>query len=142
MIKYCNSITADEYNLLRKSVHWNEIETERLERGLKNSSFITVAKENDKVVGAARAIGDGGYITMIFDVIVSPKYQGNGIGKQLIKNIKEYIKEELKDGESEMVCLLVASGKEGFYKQFGFQERPSGNNGAGMSMWIKKGVNI
>jgi hypothetical protein len=35
-----------------------------------------------------------------------------------------------------MVNLMAAQGKEGFYKKFGFAERPNDGHGAGMSLWI------
>jgi len=37
-----------------------------------------------------------------------------------------------------MVNLMAAPNKEGFYKKFGFIERPNENMGAGMVMYLKK----
>jgi hypothetical protein len=34
-----------------------------------------------------------------------------------------------------MINLMAARGKEGFYKKFGFIERPNDEKGAGMSQW-------
>ena len=43
-----------------------------------------------------------------------------GIGKKLIQNIIDRVKENLEEDEQMMIQLLAAPGKKGFYEQFGF----------------------
>jgi GNAT superfamily N-acetyltransferase len=141
MITYSDQISVEEYNALRNSVGWKEIKPERAKRGI-NNSVCFVAAEGEKPVGLARLISDGGYVSAIFDVIVNPDYQKQGIGTELMKRVMRYIADDLGENENQMICLLAAKGKEDFYKRFGFEERPNDNTGAGMSQWVKKGVNI
>jgi GNAT superfamily N-acetyltransferase len=141
MIIYASDITVEDYNKLRSSVGWNIIKPERAERGL-NNSISFVAYDGEDAVGLARIITDGGYVSSIYDVIVHPDYQRQGIGKGLMERVMEYIKNDLEEGENQMICLFAAQGKEAFYKEYGFLERPNESLGAGMSQWVKKGINI
>ncbi|NLM48366.1 MAG: GNAT family N-acetyltransferase [Epulopiscium sp.] len=138
MITYGNKISEKEYNDLRKAVGWNTLSKEQAERGLMNSAFLTVAYKDGKAVGMARVVGDGGYIVIIADVMVLPEFQGQGIGRQLMNNVMDYLKNSMQKNDFLMVNLMAAPNKEGFYKKFGFIERPNENMGAGMVMYLKK----
>ncbi len=137
-IQYIHKISEKDYNRLRKAVGWFEIPSKQAEIGLKHTAFQIVATDNDIPVGMARLVSDGGYVQYIADVVVLPGYQGYGIGKKMINKIMDLIDEGLEDGDKALVCLMAAKGKEPFYKQFGLEERPNDNYGAGMSKWIKK----
>lgn len=138
MIRYGNFISEEDYNHLRKAVGWNVLDKEQAERGLGNSSFVTVAYKDGKVIGTARVVTDGGYIAIIADVMVLPEFQGQGIGKQLLNNVIEYLKASINNNQCLMINLMAAPNKERFYKKFGFIERPNENMGAGMVMWLNK----
>ncbi len=135
-IQYTNHISVEEYGEVRHSVGWQEIPARQTERGLKNSLFITCARDGEKAVGLLRVLGDGGYTAVIADVMVRPEYQGRGIGKQLVQNAIKYIKGSLEPGDKILVYLMAAKGRETFYKQFGFLERPNEDYGAGMTQWF------
>jgi ribosomal protein S18 acetylase RimI-like enzyme len=137
LITFTNQISVEDYNNLRKSVGWNKIKPERAQKGI-NNSVCFVAADGGKTVGLARLISDGGYVSAIYDVIILPEYQGQGIGKSLMINVMEYIMSDLEEGENQMICLFAAKGKETFYKKFGFLERPNDQLGAGMTQWVKK----
>lgn len=137
MITYGDQISVEDYNALRASVGWNMIKPERAARGLANSRRI-VAYEDGKVIGLARIISDGGYVTVIYDVIVHPEYQKQGIGTRLMQKVMDSVIEELEEGENQMISLFAAKGKEPFYLKFGFEERPNEKMGAGMVHWVKK----
>jgi GNAT superfamily N-acetyltransferase len=137
-IEYSNQISEIEYNSLRESVGWDAISFRQAQTGLKNTTFQVAAKNEGKPVGMARLISDGGYVRYIADVVVLPAYQGYAIGKTMVGMIMDYIKSELEDGERVLVFLMAAKGKEPFYKQFGFGERPNDEYGAGMSQFITK----
>ncbi|MCY1715245.1 GNAT family N-acetyltransferase [Caproiciproducens galactitolivorans] len=137
-IEYQNHITVEEYNTLRQSVGWNRIEAEQAQTGLSNSTYQVKAVHGEEVVGMARLISDGGYVVLIADVIVRPDYQGKGVGKGMITRILEKIKGSLKDGQCVFINLMAAEGREPFYRQFGFLERPAKGSGAGMSMKFQK----
>jgi ribosomal protein S18 acetylase RimI-like enzyme len=137
-ITYGNSFTVTDYNSLRKSVGWNEINERQAITGLSNSRYMAAAYHDGKTVGMARLITDGGYVAYIADVVVHPDYQKLGIGKTLVNMILSFIEANLNEDDSVCVLLMAAKGKEEFYRRFGFIERPNENHGAGMSQWITK----
>lgn len=138
MIDYFHTISVEEYNMLRKSAGWKEIQSEQAQTGLDHSSYLVTAVDGEKTVGLARLVSDGGYIAVIVDVIVLPEYQRQGIGKSLVQKVLDYIKDNLEDGQSVLVNLMAAKGKEPFYSQFGFEKRPTEDLGCGMTQWIGK----
>jgi len=137
-IEYKKDISVQDYNFLRKSVGWNEININQAKVGISNSLYLITANNMNETIGLVRVVGDGGYIVVIVDVIVLPEYQGKGIGKSLIQKIMELINNDLNEGESVFVNLMAAKGKEPFYRQVGFNDRPNEIMGCGMTQWIRK----
>ena len=136
-ITYTNSINVDDYSALRKSAGWSTIPSEQAQAGLDGSAFVIAALDGEKVAGTARLIWDGGYGALIKDVLVFPEYQGNGIGSEMMRQIIEYLKEQMKPGWSVCIDLMTAPGKETFYQKFGFVARPRDNRGTGMDLWLE-----
>lgn len=137
-ISYCNTLSAEEFNGLRHAVGWTQISARQAETGLSHTEFLVAAKDGGQTVGCARLVGDGGYVAYICDVIVQPDYQGQGIGKSMINRLLEFIRSNLEPGDRVMVLLMAAKGRETFYRQFGFIDRPDETSGAGMVQWMKK----
>ena len=137
-LSYGNTLTAEEFNGLRNAVGWAQMSVRQTETGLSNTEFLVAARDGDRAVGCARIIGDGGYVAYISDVIVHPDYQGHGVGKAMIGRLLEFIRSSLAEGEQAMVLLMAAKGRESFYRQFGFIDRPDDTFGAGMMQWMKK----
>ena len=135
-IKYINHISVSDYNCLRKTVGWHEIEEKQALTGIQNSAFLISAVHDDKTIGLARVVGDGGYVIIIVDVIVLPEYQGKGIGKTMMQKVMEYINNSMQEEQFVFVNLMAAKGRESFYSQFGFETRPNEKLGAGMTQWI------
>lgn len=136
MITYHSHIPTEAYNNMRAAVGWKRLDPVQAQTGLDNSAYLTAAWDSDTPVGMARVVSDGGYMTLVADVMVLPEYQGQGIGRQLLTNITEYLESLGKDGLCIMVNLMATTGKEEFYKKFGFQVRPNDSMGAGMVRWI------
>ena len=57
---------------------------------------------------------------------------GDGVNEAIA-----FLKSRLKPGQTVMVDLMAAQGRESFYVPFGFRERPYEGQGAGMTQWIK-----
>jgi len=117
-ITYTNKITVEQFNALRISAGWRAIQIDLAQKGLENSAFIIVANENEKVVGMAKVITDYGYTVIITDVVVLPQYQGNGIGKVMVSKLMEYINDNIAVGQTKLIYLMAAKGKEDFYKKY------------------------
>ena len=135
-ISYSNTITVAQYNGLRKAVGWNAIQEDLAERGLQNTAYLVVLTDGGVPLGMARVITDYGYTVLLSDVVVHPDYQGSGCGRMLMTKIMDYISQSIAPGQMKMINLMAAQGKEGFYRKFGFLERPYDGKGAGMSQWI------
>ena len=139
-IVYTNNISADDYNALRKAVSWIKVTEKRASIAINNSLYLCVAECDGKPIGMARIVSDGGYTYFITDVIVLPSYQGYHVGTELISRAIDYIKKDVLDGETVMISLMAAYGRESFYERFGFHTRPYGNHGPGMSMWVSRDI--
>ena len=130
-------ITPEEYMALRKSVGWSEFPLEQASEGLKNSFILICLRVDGKPAGFGRAVSDYGYVVYIADVIVVPEYQGQGMGRVIMNMLMEKIRESMKPGYRVMISLLAAKGKEGFYRKFGFVDRPNETFGCGMHQWLE-----
>ena len=137
---YSSKIDIEEYNELRQSVDFITIRPNRAKTALNNALYTIIARDGDKPVGMTRVVGDGGYVYFICDVIVRPEYQSNGLGRRLIETTLAWLEEQVDGDETIMVNLMSAMGKEKFYEKLGFNTRPFGNHGSGMSRWISKDI--
>ena len=114
MIEIHDDINVDEYNKLRVEVGWEIKNPLIVEKAIRNSTIIKKATYDSKTVGMARAIGDG-MSYLLVDVVVSSKYQKQGIGKKLVNSIIDAIKNETMAGEYSTINLISIRGMEKFY---------------------------
>jgi ribosomal protein S18 acetylase RimI-like enzyme len=84
-----------------------------------NSRFKVFAYDGTRLVGAGRAIADGVDCAYLCDVAIHPDYQGQGLGRELMTQLRR-----LTEGHRK-VLLYAAAGKEGFYRRLGFQPLPN-----------------
>lgn len=134
-IVFTDTMTGEEYNELRLSVGWRPITKGQAERGLAYTTFLSVARDNGKIVAMGRILFDFGYTAYLGDVIVRPEYQGAGIGRRIVEFLIDKTMEAACEGERIMFILGAAKDKEGFYEKLGFHRRPNEFSGDGMSMW-------
>jgi aralkylamine N-acetyltransferase len=99
-------------------------EPEKLKIAVKNSHTVCSAYVNQKIVGFGRAISDGQYQSAIYDVVVLPEFQNQGVGKLIVESLLEKLP------KSGPVLIFVAPGKQDFYRKFGF-----GNLKTGMGLF-------
>ena len=130
--------TLEEYKQMRKSVRFMELSDRIAGNALKNAFHITCVRDGGRAVGMIRVLSDGSYANFITDVIVIPEYQHKGIGTELMRRTVEYMRSTISPGETIVLYLMSATGKEPFYRRFGFRERPNEVWGAGMSQWLTK----
>ena len=128
-IVYGNELSVQDYCRLRKTVGFYDIPEEYVERALNRSDFITSATIDNITVGMARVIEDGTQV-LVMDVVVDPKYQGNGIGRGLMEKIREYI--ERIDYKQMIVNLITDDSKTAFYEKLGYQKEE------GMRLWLER----
>jgi ribosomal protein S18 acetylase RimI-like enzyme len=92
---------------------------ENLEQVFQNSDVRCFAREGSMVVGAGRAITDWLNYAVIFDVVLLPEYQGQGIGTQIMKYLAEHAR-------ARNVLLHAVPGKEMFYQKLGYRKLKTG----------------
>ena len=114
MIQYVDHITPEEYLELRKKVGWMQFPLEEAKKCVEYAYMVICVRDDEKAIGVVRLLWDGGYVAFLSDVIVSPEYQGRGLGRLVMETIMNYIKEQLKPGYRIMVSLLAAHGNEDF----------------------------
>ncbi len=131
-----NTLTVEDFQELRTAVGWFKAHPLLAERSVNGTLYSACAYAEGKTVGMARVIGDGGMTLYVQDVIVHPKYQGQGIGKKLMEFVMNYIKSSAPEGSILQVSLMASKGKEAFYERFGFISRPNEKQGAGMQQRI------
>ena len=86
-----------ELDQLLQTVGWSRRPIRRVKRALDFSILVVGLWRHDekfpRLVGFARCTGDGVIEATIWDVAINPVYQGQGLGKELMK----YILKELKN---------------------------------------------
>jgi ribosomal protein S18 acetylase RimI-like enzyme len=80
-----------------------------------NSMFKCLVYDDGKLIAVGRALADGTDCSYICDVAVHPKYQGIGLGRDIVSKLVEFSKNHKK------IILYAAIGKEAFYKKLGFK---------------------
>ena len=79
-----------------------------------NSTIVISAWDNEKLVGAVRVLSDKMFRSIIYDLLVLPEYQGNGIGKELVKRCIEHF-------PSSEWLVQTTDKIYGYYEKLGFK---------------------
>ena len=113
----------EEYFELFNTTGWNKeyrVSAEELEFVNKNSWYVVSAYHGEKLVGFGRVITDYLLHAMIYDMIILPGYQNQGIGTRILEMLVRKCKEHhIRD-----IQLFCAEGKRVFYEKNSFQARP------------------
>lgn len=104
----------------RRPVH----EAETIQGMLKNADLILTARMDGLLIGVSRAITDFSYCTYLSDLAVDEKFQGQGIGKELIRRTHEAA------GLHTTLILLAAPKAQTYYPHIGMTKHES--------CWTKK----
>jgi len=95
-------------------------EPEKLKIAAENSHTVCSAYVDQKIIGFGRAISDSQYQSAIYDVVVLPEFQNQGIGRRIMEAILDKLP------FSSTVLIYVAPGKQNFYRNFGFGNLKTG----------------
>lgn len=107
------------------------LDAELVQKGLSNTLFsVVVRNDTQEIIGMGRVIGDGAVYLHIQDVIVHPAYQRQGVGKLMMRHIMDFV--DRTAGKNTNVGLMSSRGREKFYSDLGFIERPNDRFGSGM----------
>lgn len=110
---------AEEYVALRAAAGMKERKLSSAQKGLSNSLFWITLRDEKKLIGMGRVVGDGGTVAQICDIAVDPLYQKMGYGSFIFEQIQAYILREIPDDA--FVCLFAEKEIAPFYETNGFQ---------------------
>lgn len=124
-ITYSHDIPPKEkYWELFQTTGWNEAyhaTPETLLQAVANSAFYVSAYDGDELVGFGRVLSDGYLHAMIYEMIIAPTYQHQGIGSEILTRLVEKCV-QLGIADIQLFC---AKGKADFYQKHGFIVRPT-----------------
>ncbi|XP_028097833.1 acetyltransferase NSI isoform X2 [Camellia sinensis] len=129
---------VDVYDLqaLCDKVGWPRRPLSKLAAALKNSYMVAALHsirkspgaefdDQKKLIGMARATSDHAFNATIWDVLVDPNYQGQGLGKALVeKLIRALLQRDIGN-----ITLFADSQVVEFYRNLGFEPDPEGIKG-------------
>ena len=114
----------DDYAALFETTGWNaryRASHAELAQALAQSWHVVSAYEGERLVGTGRIVSDGVLYAMIYDMIVQPSHQGQGIGTAILRRLVARCRQAgLRD-----IQLFSARGKTDFYRKRGFVVRPA-----------------
>ena len=114
---------SDQFWELFQTTGWNdayELSQKDLMQALRSSWYMLGAYAGERLVGFGRLVSDGVIHAMIYELIVLPEYQGQGIGGQILEKLVEKCRQTgVRD-----IQLFCARGKREFYEKHGFGARP------------------
>ncbi|MBT31781.1 MAG: GNAT family N-acetyltransferase [Thalassobius sp.] len=85
----------------------------RLEKMLEHGNLVVTARLNEKLIGVARALTDFSYCTYLSDLAVDENYQRNGVGTELIRQVKLA-------APTAKLIILSAPAAISYYPKIGF----------------------
>jgi len=113
----CENVRTRELEELFAATALGGRKGEKIRRAFLNSSLVCLAFDSDRLIGASRAITDGEYHALIYDVAVLPEFQGQGIGRRMMKELLDRL-------PVWRVMLVADEGVQGFYSGLGFEKYP------------------
>lgn len=104
--------------LLDSNAFWTTSRTMNdLKKCLANSDVIISLWVGNEIVGFGRALSDGVYRGVLWDIVIDQSHQGQGFGTLIVKNLLS--SKKIKNTKK---IYLMTTNKKLFYSQFDFEE--------------------
>jgi ribosomal protein S18 acetylase RimI-like enzyme len=115
--------TPAQYFALFETTGWNaeaQLTPHNLAKALINSwHMVSAYDEGGHLIGFGRIVTDSIH-AMIYDLIVAPDHQRQGIGGEILDRLVKHCQEaHIRD-----IQLFCAKGNRAFYERHGFEARP------------------
>ncbi len=108
---------------LARNAFWAKDRTiSDLKKCLANSDVILSIWSGNEIVGFGRALSDGIYRGVLWDIIIDQDHQGKGFGKLIVRNLLD-----AKKIKNTKKVYLMTTNKKLFYSQLEFKEVISQN---------------
>ena len=109
--------------LLDRNTFWAKSRTiSDLKKCLANSDVVVSLWVGNEIVGFGRALTDGIYRGVLWDIVIDKNHQGKGFGTLILKNLLS--SKKIKNTKK---LYLMTTNKKQFYSQFNFKEVTSQN---------------
>ena len=109
--------------LLDNNAFWAKNRTiNDLKKCLSNSDVIVSLWVDNEIVGFGRALTDGIFRGVLWDIVIDQNHQGKGFGKLIVKNLLS--SKKIKNTKK---LYLMTTNKKLFYSQLDFKEVTSQN---------------
>ena len=109
--------------LLENNTFWAKNRTIKdLKKCLANSDVIVSLWVGKEIVGFGRALTDGIYRGVLWDIVIDQRYQGKGFGKLIVQSLLS--SKKIKNTKK---IYLMTTNKKLFYSQMNFKEVTSQN---------------
>ncbi|MEZ2719063.1 GNAT family N-acetyltransferase [Niallia circulans] len=120
--KVNESIKAEELSEVFKTsgIKRPSDDLNRLQQMIDNSNVLITAWYNNQLIGVTRAITDYCYCCYLSDLAVNKNYQNRGIGKELVRLLKEH------NGDEVALLLLSSPIAMEYYPKIGFEKIENG----------------
>nr|YP_010618993.1 hypothetical protein PNW47_pgp189 [Pterosiphonia complanata]WAX03006.1 hypothetical protein [Pterosiphonia complanata] len=123
------NINLHDLEKLCDSVGWVRRPLKKVKLALENSflivSLFCYKKNKRKLIGFARVTSDGSFNATIWDVAIDPEFQGRGLGKALMSEVIQ----QLRNHDISTITLFADPEVIQFYRQIGFIIDPDGIKG-------------
>nr|YP_010618604.1 hypothetical protein PN024_pgp191 [Rhodomelopsis africana]WAX02617.1 hypothetical protein [Rhodomelopsis africana] len=123
------NINLYDLEKLCDSVGWVRRPLKKVKVALENSFLIVSLfyhkKSKKKLIGFARVTSDGSFNATIWDVAIDPEFQGQGLGKALMNEVIQ----QLRNHDISTITLFADPEVVQFYKHIGFIIDPDGVKG-------------
>ena len=104
--------------LLDRNAFWAKSRTiNDLKKCLANSDVIVSLWVGNEIVGFGRALTDGVYRGVLWDIVIDKNHQNKGFGTLIVKNLLS--SKKIKNTKK---LYLMTTNKKLFYSQFSFKE--------------------
>ena len=107
-------LEPDEVNAAYAWVEWPARDSWRIEAASHSSTWFTARDVNGSLVGICRLLDDGGLHASVWDVIVRPDRQRQGIGRRLVELALD------RAVDRRLVVLVSTPAALPFFESFGF----------------------
>ena len=100
---------------------------QQLAAALAGSTLVAVVRDGDELAGLARVISDGHSICYLQDVLVDPKYQRTGLGRDLV----QYVLAPYAQVRQKVLLTDTEPGQKAFYESLGYRQAGDGGGETG-----------
>jgi GNAT superfamily N-acetyltransferase len=125
-----DALSAAEFIELRRIMGAPDVDEESARKTVSSALFTVCLRQEGRLLGLARVVGDGILYFYISDVIVRPELRGGGYGVLLMEAVLGYLRRTAHSGA--MIVVVPLEGRDTFYERFGFKRCPDGRFGPGM----------